>query len=94
MQFDGMAYQQKVGIPMGTNCVPLLADLFLYCCERDFKSNLQKSNLFNLIEALDILTIFSPLITLNLLNIFPIYIKENLSSIKQILRTKEHLSWI
>ena len=23
-------------IPMGTNCAPLLADLFLYCYERDF----------------------------------------------------------
>ena len=24
-----------VGIPMGTNCAPLVADLFLYCYERD-----------------------------------------------------------
>ena len=31
VQFDGMVYQQKVGIPMGTNCAPLIADLFLYC---------------------------------------------------------------
>ena len=36
VQFDGMVYQQKVGIPMGTNCAPLIADLFLYCYERDF----------------------------------------------------------
>ena len=21
---------------MGTNCAPLVADLFLFCCERDF----------------------------------------------------------
>ena len=33
MQFDGMVYQRKVGIPMGTNCAPLIADLFLYCYE-------------------------------------------------------------
>ena len=26
VQFDGMVYQQIVGIPMGTNCVPLIAD--------------------------------------------------------------------
>ena len=26
--FDGMVYQQIVGIPMGTNCAPLIADLF------------------------------------------------------------------
>ena len=44
MQFDGMVYQQIVGIPMGTNCAPLIADLFLYCNERDFMSDLQKSN--------------------------------------------------
>ena len=31
VQFDGMVYQQIVGIPMGTNCAPLIADLFLYC---------------------------------------------------------------
>ena len=29
-QIDGMVYQQIVGIPMGTNCAPLIADLFLY----------------------------------------------------------------
>ena len=26
---------QIVGIPMGTNCAPLVADLFLFCYERD-----------------------------------------------------------
>ena len=35
---------------MGTNCAPLTADLFLYCYERDFFSNLQKSKRFDLIE--------------------------------------------
>ena len=48
VQFDGMVYQQIVGIPMGTNCAPLIADLFLYCYERDFMSNLQKSKRFDL----------------------------------------------
>ena len=50
VQFDGMVYQQIVGIPMGTNCAPLIADLFLYCYERDFISNLQKSKRFDLID--------------------------------------------
>ena len=50
MQFDGIVYQQKVGIPMGTKCAPLLADLFLYCYEKDFMPNLQKSKRFDLIE--------------------------------------------
>ena len=34
--FGGRVFQQTVGIPMGTNCVPLLADLFLYSYEADF----------------------------------------------------------
>ena len=52
-QFDGMVYQQIVGIPVGTNCSPLIADLFLYCYERDFMSNLQKSKQFDLIDKLN-----------------------------------------
>ena len=28
--FAGKVFQQIVGIPMGTNCAPLLADIFLY----------------------------------------------------------------
>jgi hypothetical protein len=30
VSFGGIRFQQVVGIPMGTNCAPLLADLFLY----------------------------------------------------------------
>ena len=33
VSFGGTLFQQVVGIPMGTNCVPLLADLFLYSYE-------------------------------------------------------------
>ena len=29
-------YRQIVSIPTGTNCIPLVADLFLICYERDF----------------------------------------------------------
>ena len=36
--FDGMVFQQIVGIPVGTNCAPLISDLFLYCYERVFMS--------------------------------------------------------
>ena len=31
-----------VGIPMGTNCAPLLADLFLYSYENEFLDKLFK----------------------------------------------------
>jgi hypothetical protein len=36
VMLGGCVFQQTVGIPMGTNCVPLLADLFLYSYEADF----------------------------------------------------------
>ena len=50
VQFEGMVYQQIVGIPMGTNCAPLIADLFLFCYERDFMSSLHKSKRYDLID--------------------------------------------
>ena len=33
--FAGKVFQQTVGIPMGTNCAPLLVDIFLYSYEAD-----------------------------------------------------------
>ena len=42
--FGGRVFQQTVGIPMGTNCAPLLADLFLYSYEVDFMQGLLKKN--------------------------------------------------
>ena len=38
--FCGRIFQQTIGIPMGTNCVPLLADLFLYSYEAEFVQSL------------------------------------------------------
>ena len=40
--FGGRVFQQTVGIPTGTNCAPLLADLFLYSYEADFILGLLK----------------------------------------------------
>jgi hypothetical protein len=34
--FGGRVFQQTVGMPMGTNCAPLVADFFLYLYEADF----------------------------------------------------------
>ena len=36
---------------MGTNCAPLVADLFLYCNERDFMDSLNHDNQADVIEA-------------------------------------------
>jgi len=33
IEFGGRIFQQTVGIPMGTNCAPLLADFFLHSYE-------------------------------------------------------------
>ena len=40
-----------VGIPMGTNCAPLVADSFLFCYERDFMLSLSDNNQTDIIEA-------------------------------------------
>ena len=36
---------------MGTNCAPLVADLFLFCYERDFMKSLTKEKRYDLIDA-------------------------------------------
>ena len=41
-RFGGQLFRQTVGIPMGTNCAPLLADLFLYSYENEFLGKLVK----------------------------------------------------
>ena len=38
-------------IPMGTNCAPLAADLFLFYYERDFMSYLSNNNQADVIEG-------------------------------------------
>jgi hypothetical protein len=44
VMFGGRVFQQTVGIPMGTNCAPLLADLVLYSYEADFIQGILKKN--------------------------------------------------
>ena len=44
-------YRQIVGIPMGTNCAPLVADLFLFCYERDIMKDLSSYNQANVNKA-------------------------------------------
>ena len=44
---------QVVGIPMGTNCAPLVANLFLFCYERDFMMSLSDDKLADNIDALN-----------------------------------------
>ena len=74
MQFDGMVNQQILRIPMGANCAPIL-----YCYERDFMANLQKSKRFDLIDKFndtfryldDIFTVDNPEIAEHIPDIYP-----------------------
>ena len=57
IRFGNKLYRQIVGIPMGINCAPLVADLFLFCYERDFMTSLSDDNpisLRHLTRPLDI----------------------------------------
>ena len=68
VRFSDTVYRQVVGIPMGTNCAPLIADLFLYTFERDFTRKLVKEKKYEIIGGFsrksryldDILTIDNP----------------------------------
>ena len=44
-------YRQIVGYPMGTNYNPFVADLFLFCYERDFMLSLSDNNQADATEA-------------------------------------------
>ena len=85
VQFEGMVYQQIVGIPMGTNSSPLIADLFLYCYERDFMPNLHKLKRYDLIDMFndtsryldDIFTIDNPEFENHIPDIYPTELKLN-----------------
>ena len=51
ISFGTKLYRRTIGIPMGTNCAPLVADLFLFCYERDFMKSLSRENQADIIEA-------------------------------------------
>ena len=68
-RFGTKLYRQTIGIPMGTNCAPLVADLFLFCYERDFMKSLSRENEADTIEAFNSTLRYLD----NLLNIDNIY---------------------
>ena len=51
IRFGSKLYRKIVGIPMGNNCPPLVADLFLFCYERDSILSLSEDNQSNVIVA-------------------------------------------
>ena len=70
VECGGVIFQKVIGIPMGTNCAPLLADLFLYSYEAEFiqtraliksgKRHLAKSFNFTYRYIDDVLSINNP----------------------------------
>ena len=50
IRFGTKLYRQTIGIPMGTNCAPLVADLFLFCYERDFMKSPSRENHADIID--------------------------------------------
>ena len=54
IRFGTKLYRQIVVFPMGTNCAPLVADLFLFCYERDFMKTLSSDNQAEIIKAFNL----------------------------------------
>ena len=53
VEFGGRIFHQTIGIPMGTNCAPLLADLFLYSYEAEFVQSLLQDGKKHLAQQLN-----------------------------------------
>ena len=53
IRFGSKLYRQILGISVGTNCAPLVEDLFLFCYEIDFMFSLSDNNQTDIIEALN-----------------------------------------
>ena len=51
IRFDSNYIDKIVGIPMSSNCAPLVADLILFCYERDFMLSLSEDTQSDVIEA-------------------------------------------
>ena len=85
IRFGSKLYRKIVGIPMGTDCAPLVADLFLFCYERDFMLSLSDNNQTDIIEAFnstsrnidDLLNIDNPYFELMVGQIYPTELQLN-----------------
>ena len=51
IRFGNKLYRKIVGISMGTNCAPRVANFYLFCYERDFMTSLSDDNQADIIEA-------------------------------------------
>ena len=85
IRFGPKLYNQIVGIPMGTYCAPLVADLFLFCYERDSMLSLSDNNQTDIIEVFnstsryldDLLNIDNPYFEQIVGQIYPVELQLN-----------------
>ena len=83
---------------MGTNCAPLVAELFLFCYERDFMKSLSRENQADIIDAFNSSSEYHD----DLLNIDNIYFDQmvdriyptELQLVELILPIPRHHFWI
>ena len=97
VSFGGTLFQQVVGIPMGTNCAPLLADLFLYSYESEFLQKLVKDKKIHEARAFNshtgILMTFYLSIILDLQNFFHWYILQSWKLKRPPIQLRPHHFW-
>ena len=85
IRFGSKLYRKIVGIPKGTNCAPLVADLVLLCYERDFVLSLSDNNQTDIIEAFnstsrylgDLLNIVNPYLEQMVGQVYPTELQLN-----------------
>ena len=77
IRFGTKLYRQIIGIPMGTECAPLVADLFLFCYERDSMKSLSPENQADIIKAFNSISRYLD----DLLNIDNIYFEQMVNRI-------------
>ena len=77
IRFGTKLYRQVFGIPMGTYCAPLVANLFLLCYERDFMMYLSDDNQADIIDTFDTTSRYLD----DILNINNVYIDNMVSQI-------------
>ena len=76
-RFGTKLYTEVVWTPMGTNCTPLIADLFLFCYERDFMMPLSDDKQADIIYAFNAPSRYLS----NILNINNVYFDNMVSQI-------------
>ena len=69
IRFGAKLHKQVVGIPMGTNCAPLVADLFLFYFERGFMMSLSNDKQADVIDAFNTTSRYLD----DVLNIYNVY---------------------